>query len=94
MFEKFVAWMDYEWKVKGLESLMAFMSKKYSLKIDDLMKDANDFVSVRKEEVKKTDIREQYETQLKALQEAYGEAMLELPARKKWNALLAKKDEA
>ncbi len=28
------------------------------------------------------DIREQYETQLKALQEAYGEAMLELRARK------------
>jgi len=40
------------------------------------------------------DIREQYETQLKALQEAYGEAMLELRARKKWDALLAKKDEA
>ena len=24
-FEKFVEWMDYEWKIKGLESLMAFM---------------------------------------------------------------------
>ena len=75
MFEKFVAWMDYEWKVKGLESLMAFMSKKYSLKIDDLMKDANDFVSVRKEEVKKTDIHEQYQIFLlkneKDLQEMY-----------------------
>ena len=43
---------------------------------------------------KPEDIREQYETQLKALQEAYGEAMLELRARKKWDALLAKKDEA
>jgi len=40
---------------------------------------------------KPEDIREQYETQLKALQEAYGEAMLELRARKKWDALLAKK---
>jgi transposase-like protein len=39
------------------------------------------------------DLREQYETQLKALQEAYGEAMLELRARKKWDALLGKKDE-
>src|SRR5262245_45427075 len=29
------------------------------------------------------DVREQYEQQLKALQEAYGEAMLELRARKK-----------
>ena len=43
---------------------------------------------------KPEDIREQHEAQLKALQEAYGEAMLELRARKKWEALLAKKDEA
>ena len=54
---------------------MAFLSKKYSVKIDDLMKDANDFVAVRKEEVKKTDIREQYEIFLlkneKDLQEMY-----------------------
>mgnify|MGYP003340890160 CR=1 FL=1 len=42
---------------------------------------------------KPEDIREQYESQLKTLQEAYGEAMLELRARKKWDALLAKKDE-
>lgn len=34
------------------------------------------------------DIREQYERQLKDLQEAYGEAMLELRARKKFQALL------
>lgn len=34
------------------------------------------------------DIREQYEKQLKDLQEAYGEAMLELRARKKYQALL------
>lgn len=34
------------------------------------------------------DIREQYERQLKDLQEAYGEAMLELRARKKLQALL------
>ncbi len=42
---------------------------------------------------KPENIREHYEAQLKALQEAYGEAMLELRARKKWDALLAKKDE-
>ena len=34
------------------------------------------------------EIREQYEKQLKDLQEAYGEAMLELRARKKHQALL------
>ena len=74
-FEKFVEWMDYEWKIKGLENFMAFLSKKYSVKIDDLLKDAQDFVSVRKDEVKKTDIREQYQIFLlkneKDLQEMY-----------------------
>lgn len=39
------------------------------------------------------DIREQYERQLKELQEAYREAMLELRARKKYQALLDGKDE-
>jgi hypothetical protein len=34
------------------------------------------------------DIREQYERKLKDLQEAYGEAMLELHARKKLQSLL------
>jgi len=34
------------------------------------------------------DVREQYEHQLKELQEAYGEAMLELRARKKLQSLL------
>ena len=36
------------------------------------------------------DIREQYEKQLKDLQEAYGEAMLELRARKKFQALMVR----
>src|SRR3546814_10220650 len=39
---------------------------------------------------KPKDIREQYERQLKDLQEAYGEAMLELRARKKLQSLLGK----
>uniref|UniRef100_UPI001EEF498F transposase n=1 Tax=Achromobacter ruhlandii TaxID=72557 RepID=UPI001EEF498F len=34
------------------------------------------------------DVREQYEHQFKDLQEAYGEAMLELRARKKLQSLL------
>ena len=37
---------------------------------------------------KPMDIREQYERQLKELQDAYGEAMLELRARKKLSSLL------
>ena len=38
------------------------------------------------------DVRQQYEKQLKDLQEAYGEAMLELRARKKLQALLDAED--
>ena len=41
---------------------------------------------------KPEDIREQYERQLKELQEAYGEAMLELRARKKLQSLLGKEE--
>ena len=36
------------------------------------------------------DVREQYERQLKELQEAYGEAMLELRARKNWRPCWAR----
>jgi hypothetical protein len=75
MFERFVEFMDYDWKVKGLEHLMAFVSKKYSLKIDDLLKDAEEFVKVRNEEIKKTDVPEQYQVFLlkheKELQEQF-----------------------
>lgn len=39
---------------------------------------------------KPEDVREQYERQLKDLQEAYGEAMLELRARKQLASLLGK----
>jgi transposase-like protein len=43
---------------------------------------------------KSEEILKQYESQLKVLQEAYGEAMLEPRARKKWDALLVgEKDE-
>jgi transposase-like protein len=41
---------------------------------------------------KPEDIREQYERQLKDLQEAYGEAMLELRARKKLQSLLSQEE--
>ena len=41
---------------------------------------------------KPLDVREQYERQLKELQEAYGEAMLELRARKKLASLLGEEE--
>ena len=42
---------------------------------------------------KPLEIKEQYERQIKDLQEAYGEAMLELRARKKRNSMLGLEDE-
>ncbi len=42
---------------------------------------------------KAEDIREQFESQRKELHEAYGEAMLELRARKEWDALRGEKEE-
>lgn len=38
------------------------------------------------------DVKEQYERRIKGLQEAYGEAMLELRARKKLQSLLDEED--
>jgi len=74
-FREFITWMDYQWKVKGLEHLMAFVSKKYSIKVDDLLKDAEDFVKVRNDEVKATDVHEEFQVFMlkreKELQEAY-----------------------
>jgi hypothetical protein len=75
MFEEFVKFVDYDWKVKGLEHLMVFLSKKYDLKIDDLLKDAEEFGKVREKEIKETDLPEQYQVFLlkheKELQEKF-----------------------
>ena len=42
---------------------------------------------------KPLEVKEQYERQIKELQEAYGEAMLELRVRKKLNSMLGIEDE-
>jgi len=60
-FEKFIEWMDMDWKVAGLESLMAFLAKKYSMKTDDLMADMQEFKKVHEAEIQKTDIHEKWE---------------------------------
>jgi hypothetical protein len=74
-FSKFIEFMNYDWKVKGLEHFMAFVSKKYNLKIDNLFADAQEFTKVRDAEIKATDLEEQYQVFLlkheKELQEAY-----------------------
>ena len=59
--EKFIEWLEYDWKVKGMENYIAFLSKKYNLKIDDLFKDLEEFRKIHNVEIKKTDIHEQYQ---------------------------------
>ncbi len=60
-FSEFVKFMDYDWKVKGLEHFMAFLSKKHGIKIDDLLADATEFGKVRDKEIRETDIEEQWQ---------------------------------
>ncbi len=61
-FSKFMQWADYDWKVKGMEHFVHFLSKKYALNIDDIMKDVREFEQTHKEEIKKTDIPDKYQT--------------------------------
>lgn len=74
-FKEFIQFMNYDWKVKGLEHFMAFLSKKYNVKIDDLLKDAEEFGKVRDKEIRETDVEEQYQVFLlkheKEMQEKY-----------------------
>jgi hypothetical protein len=75
--EKFVEWLEYDWKIKGMENYNAFLAKKYNLKVDDLFKDLEDFRKIHNEEIKKTDIHEQYQVFLlkreKELETEYSE---------------------
>jgi hypothetical protein len=59
--EQFVEWLEYDWKIKGIENFVAFLAGKYSLKVDDLFKDLDEFKKVHNEEIKKTDIHEKYQ---------------------------------
>ena len=60
-YERFLEWLDLDWKVSGLETLMAFIAKKYSMKTEDLMADMQEFKKVHESEIKKTDVHEKYE---------------------------------
>jgi hypothetical protein len=60
-YERFLTWMDYDWKISGMDGFMAFLAKKYSLKVDDLMNDMAEFRKVHNAEVMKTDVQEKYQ---------------------------------
>jgi len=74
-FQKFTEWKDYDWKMKGQEHFLAYIAKKYNLKIDDVLADHLEFEKVHKAEVQKTDIYEQFQVFLlkheKMLQEQF-----------------------
>jgi len=59
--EKFIQWLEYDWKVEGMEHFMSFLAKKYSLKVEDLFKDSEEFTKVHNSDIKKTDIMEKYQ---------------------------------
>jgi hypothetical protein len=58
---KFLEWLDLDWKVSGMENFVAYVSKKYSLNIETVFKDLEDFKKVHLDEIKKTDIVEKYQ---------------------------------
>lgn len=59
--EKFVEWLEYDWKIEGMNNFMAFLSKKYNVKVDDLFKDLEEFTKVHNQAIRKTDIHEKYQ---------------------------------
>lgn len=61
MNEKFVEWLEYDWKVDGMNNYVAFLAKKYNLKVDDLFKDLEDFRKIHNDAIRKTDIHEKYQ---------------------------------
>lgn len=61
MNEKFIEWLEYDWKVEGMNNYVAFLAKKYNLKVDDLFKDLEDFKKIHNDAIRKTDIHEKHE---------------------------------
>jgi hypothetical protein len=58
---KFVEWLEYDWKIKGMEKYNAFLAQKYNLKVEDLFKDTEEFTKVHNADIMKTDIHEQHQ---------------------------------
>jgi hypothetical protein len=61
MNEKFVEWLEYDWKIEGMNNFVSFLAKKYNLKVDDLFKDLEEFRKVHNEAIRKTDIHEKWQ---------------------------------
>lgn len=79
MNEKFIEWLEYDWKIKGIEKYNAYVAQKYSLKVEDLYADLQAFTKIHNEDIVKTDIVEQYQVFLlkkeKELENQFSEAV-------------------
>ena len=79
MNEKFVEWLEYDWKIKGMEKYNAYLAQKYNLKVEDLYSDLQAFTKIHNEDILKTDIAEQYQVFLlkkeKELENQFSEAV-------------------
>jgi len=79
MNEKFIEWLEYEWKIKGIEKYNAYVAQKYNLKVEDLYADLQAFTKIHNEDILKTDIVEQYQVFLlkkeKELENQFSEAV-------------------
>lgn len=77
--EQFVKWNDYDLKMKGQEQFLAFIAKKYDLKVDEVMSDHTEFERVHRDDIKNTNITEQFQIFLlkheKDLQEKFDNAV-------------------
>jgi hypothetical protein len=61
MNEKFIEWLEYDWKIDGMNTFVSFLAKKYELKVDDLFKDLEEFRKVHNETIRKTDVHEKWQ---------------------------------
>jgi hypothetical protein len=59
--EKFVEWLEYDWKIKGMEKYNSYLAQKYNLKVEDMFQDLQAFTKIHNEDITKTDIHEQYQ---------------------------------
>jgi hypothetical protein len=73
LFEKFLEYFDFVKSMSKFEQFMAFLAYKHNMDMEALMKDFQEFVKVEKEELKKTDVLNEYKGFLEKNEERLNE---------------------
>lgn len=60
LFKEFLTYFDFTKSMSKFEQFLAFMAYKNNMKLDDMMKDFQDFVQTETTELKNTDITSEY----------------------------------